>query len=394
MVRIVILAAALALSTSSTVAAQAAEPEPTRPPDQFKGVRTAVITSALTDPLLNTQIKAAATAAHRAIGGNVKKRLWTGTLPTPRSVATAARDLAELGNDIVLITGGDSQRTVGQAGLWPETHFLDIGQPFPCVTQDGIPDPSGGCGGGVNALPFNYSVVTFAVDEPAYLAGVVAASASRNDRLGIISGLRDCDECNRYIEGFTLGAQSVKPGIGIELTYLADDDVEAAFGDPIIGKTFAEAFINVHQPDVLFPVAGASTRGMIEAACDAGILAVGSEGDVSTLYPQLAECILTSIDKDLQGTIRESIFGVSNETIARSVLLDLDGGGVSITDEWKQRPGLLVDLPTRFDNAQLSIQSGLLDTCPTACSDRPELAPRAVGTPDPSAAPSDEPAAA
>ena len=248
------------------------------------------------------------------------------------------------------------------------------------VTRDGRADPSGTCEGGLGALPSNYSSITFAVDEAAYLAGIIAAGASRRDRLGIISGLEDCKECRRYLEGFQLGARSAKPNIDIDIAYLADDDVEAAFGAPDIAKTFAEAFINVYRPDVLFPVAGSSGVGMIEAACDAGILAVGSDLDVAAAYPDLAECILTSVTKDMETAVRESIFSVTNAAVRREWLHDLASGGVSLTDDWRSIPGLPVDLPARYEGANERIVAGLVDTCPVEC-------PKPEAEPEPSEAP-------
>lgn len=376
--RVLGLVVAWSLLTASVTVAQIGEPSATPPPNLIKGVQTAVITSALADRKANEIIDAAGLAAHTVIAGTEKHFLPI-VLATPQNVVLGARDLAapELGYDIVVMTGGDSQSTVGTAGLFPETAFVDIGQPRPCVTDDGRPDPSGACTGGSEGIPFNYSNISFSVDEGAYLAGIVAASASPNDRIGIISGLADCDECRTYIEGFTLGAKSVKPAIEIELAYLADDDIVAGFGATTAGKVFAEAFINVYQPDVLFPLAGAGTAGMIEAACDANIAAIGSEIDISANYPDLEQCVYTSIVKDLDRAVHDSIVDVANDTRARERVFDLNNGGVMATEEWRQVPGLPVDLQPRLDTARQEIQVGLLDTCPTQCPmrERPVAAP-------------------
>ena len=93
---------------------------------------------------------------------------------------------------MVIISGGDSQANVGIARSFSNTVFIDLGQPLPCVTDDGQPDPSGTCEGGEFGVPSNYTAVDFAVEDGAYLAGVLAAAASRDDRLGIISGAGDC----------------------------------------------------------------------------------------------------------------------------------------------------------------------------------------------------------
>jgi basic membrane lipoprotein Med (substrate-binding protein (PBP1-ABC) superfamily) len=295
------------------------------------------------------------------------------TLDDTDFVVRAASDLGEQQRDIVVISGGDSEVTAGFALDFTDptyTIFIDIDQPFPCLTFDGRVDPTGTCAG--RALPFNHEVVEFAVDQPAYLAGVIAASASRDDRLGIISGTPDCTTCNRYIEGFTLGARSVQPEIEIRVAHLSDDDEATAFGDPDTARTFAKAFIDVYRPDVLLPVAGASSKGVIEAACDEGILAIGTDFDVSAAYPSLDRCVLASITRDIDRAVKWSVWKyIDGEDLGHRVL-EIGDGGVALTDEWDDLPILPVDTVERFGAALEGILSGRIDTCPTACGNGAE----------------------
>ncbi len=319
MIKVISLAAAFALLGGGAVSAQIGEPVATPPPNQVEGVTTGLVRNDVTEPAINAIVERAAAFAHEEIGGRPegkKAGFLSVTLPATSNVVLAARDLAEENRNVVVISGGDSQGTVGFAAAYPNTVFLDIDQALPCVTRDGRADPSGTCEGGLDAIPFNYSAVGFEVDQAAYLAGVIAAAASRDDSLGIISGMLDCAECNRYIQGFLLGARSVKPDIDVEVAYLADEGEAVAFDDPTSAKTFAKAFIDVYDPDVLLPLAGSGSRGIIEAACEAGIYAVGTDVDVSTTYPELAECILASITKDFEYAVRESIFQFANQTLA------------------------------------------------------------------------------
>ena len=391
-VRVFASAAAMTLlSTSVTFGQQIGEPTGTEPPRQVKNGKTAVITSALADRKANAIINTAGREAHLAIGGQ-PRNFWPaedaeqeGALATPQNVAFGAQDLAKEEYDIVVLNGSDSQASVGVASSFPGTAFVDIGQTRPCVTNDGRPDPSGTCAGGSQGIPSNYSYVSFAVDQAAYLAGIVAAAASPNGRIGIISGLADCAECNTYIEGFTLGARSVKPAIEVQVAYLADDDIEAGFGAETAGKIFAEAFINVYRPDVLFPLAGTATTGMLEAACDANIVAIGSEIDMAVNYPEVQSCVYSSIVKDFDRAVRDSIIDVPNGTRERERVFDLNDGGVAATEEWRQVPGLPPDLQTRIDTARQQIQAGLIDTCPTQCPTRER--PETQASPGPETSP-------
>ena len=396
----IVIAAALASLTVSAVSAQVGDPVATPPPNQFPGVLTAIIRNETTEPSINEAVEQAATFAHKEIGGRddaKRDTLISITRPTTPDVVLAARDLAEDERNLVLISGGDSQATIGFAGAYPNTVFVDVDQPVPCVTNDGRADPSGTCAGGTSAIPFNYASVDFSVDQGAYLAGIIAAAASRDDSLGIISGTPDCPECNLYADGFVLGARSVKPDVDVTIAYLADEGEEIAFGDPTLAKTFAKAFIDVYQPDVVLPLAGSGSRGIIEAACEAGIFAVGTDYDVATAYPELAECILTSISKDIKYAVREAIFAFANASLGPEWRLGLADGAVAVTDEWTRLPGLPVDLTERYTLAEQAILTGQIATCSTECGgasrprdtdvpvdpDEPTVSPPPVASPLP-----------
>jgi len=367
--RIIIGAAALTLLASSMVAAQA----PTPPPDPFGAtLRTTVITNALDHAPTNELIEQTAHDFHvDELGGKAnssKKNGWFPVVPQPSTdgVTESVLDASQRKNHLIIISGGDGQVDVGIAGNFQSTVFVDLGQQRPCVTESGQADPSGTCDGGVAGIPLNYSAVDFAVEDGAYLTGVLGAAASHDGRLGIISGTAECNRCNRYIQGFVTGARSVDPDIDIELAYLADDEV-AGFGDPVSAKTFTEAFIDVYQPDVLLPVGRGATTGMIEAACESGdVLVVGTDIDVSAAHPDLAECLLTSVTTDIATAVRESMHAFANGLMPPEVVYDLVNDRVAVTDEWKKRT-LPVDTRERYKDAETGILTGQIDTCPLDC---------------------------
>ena len=214
MARIISGAAALTLLASSAVFAQSATPPPAQFGPTLRQQRHRRATS--TTPRRTRSSSPPARDMHVLIGGKTSRqeeRLErVGPQPDSSSVIDAVLDMAQLENDVIVISGGDNQATVGhRAGSFENTDFIDVGQQLPCVTPDGQSDPSGTCEGGDFSVPANYSAIDFAVEDGAYLAGVLAAAASRDDRLGIISGASDCVECNRYIRGFVLGALQRRP---------------------------------------------------------------------------------------------------------------------------------------------------------------------------------------
>ena len=378
MSRVIAGAAAMMLLPSSAAVAQL-EPAATPLPDLFPDVQTALVRNELSGPTVNEVVDSTARFAHKEIGGRISSGKRNGFFSSlePASLETvrAGLDCAQLENNLIVISGGDSQSTVGFARNFPNTAFVDIGQPQPCVDSDGRFDPSGTCEGETFMIPANYMAVNFQVEDAAYLAGVIAAAATRDDRLGIISGKRDCEECNRYIQGFVQGARSLKPDVEIELAYIADDDEAHAFGDPTTAKTFTKAFIDVYQPDVLLPIARGASKGMIEAACEAGILAVGTDIDMSNVHLDLADCVLTSIIKDTEFAVRESIFRFSNGELLPTWDLGLQDGHVDVTDEWTRVPTLRGDAVERYASAREAIITDRIASCPDACGAPVSLGP-------------------
>lgn len=369
--RIMATAAALTLLATSTAFAQFDDDDPLVSP--VEGVRTAVVLNANTDDSVNAAIAAEARAAHLEIGGVIDDKkpklnaFFESTEPDRMAVVQAAVDDANDANNLVIISGGDSQSIIGVVSRTPTAIFIDLGQPLPCVDERGSPDRTGACLGGELAMPFNYSAVTFGVEDPAYLAGVVAASASRNDRLGIISGMADCDECNRYIQGFIQGARSIEPDITINQAFLADEDEAIAFGDAVSATAFAEAFIDVFQPDVLLPIAEGASVGMIEAACDAGILVVGTGVDVARQNPELAECVLASVTKDVRTAVRHAVYDFSTGNYPRVREMTLADGYVGLTEEWRLDSTIPVGVKDLYADAFDGLVTGQIDACPTDC---------------------------
>jgi basic membrane lipoprotein Med (substrate-binding protein (PBP1-ABC) superfamily) len=374
MARILTTAAALALLSTSSVSAQL-DPDLVEPV-QFPGIKVGTVYNINSDPSTNARIQATVLPAFEEVGGKISDRpkrnglVDVGELPDRLEVVTIARDLAkDVQPEMVIISGGDAQSTISYASTYPNTMFIDVGQPLPCVDPGGRPDATGACDGGLNSVAGNYSAITYEVEDPAYLAGVLAASASRNNRLGIISGMSDCNECNRMIQGFAAGAVSVKPDIAIEVAFLADDDEKQAFRDAASARTFTEAFIDVHQPDVILPIANGATVGMIEAACDAGVLAIGTTGiDMVTDGPKLdGDCVLASITKDLEAAVRAAIYDFTSVGNPKQRSMTLIDGEVDLTEGWRLLPVLPTDAHERYETARQQLISGQIESCPESC---------------------------
>jgi basic membrane lipoprotein Med (substrate-binding protein (PBP1-ABC) superfamily) len=378
------LTAAMALTLAVSSAAAAQTDAPTRFPTQAGATLvSAVMLNALDGADTNSTILNTARSYHELLGGkpsapkvakkNADKPAPRGGFITPDpiegtdAVTEAALEMAgEDKPDILIVSGGDWQANVGIARLYPTTMVLDINQPRPCLDADGRTDLTGECLGSEGGIPGNYLAMEFAVEEGAYLAGVVAARESRGQSLGVISGALDCLECDRYVTGFINGARSVEPEIEIDVAYLAEDEI-AGFSDRATAKIYADAFIDVYQPGVLLPVGRGATMGMIEAACDAGVKVIGAGIDVSAERPDFAQsCVMVSIVPDVARSVEEAMYyhGGDGPPV---ITYDLARGGVQMTDEWRVSPTKRVDTNEFYDTADVAIKTGQIEPCPDGC---------------------------
>ncbi|HZL15728.1 MAG TPA: BMP family ABC transporter substrate-binding protein, partial [Verrucomicrobiae bacterium] len=182
--------------------------------------------------------------------------------------------------DVIVTVGFNlTNDTVAAAKANPTIHFVGVDQSPVCVDPTGAPDATFACKGDPKTLLPSYTSLYFAEDQAGYLAGIVAAYASKANIIGAIGGTTLCASCVRYIQGYELGAKSVKPSIVVKSSYVTHDFSAAAFNDPAGGKVFANTFIKSNKVDVLFQVAGKTGNGVLEAACAANIYGIGVDVD-------------------------------------------------------------------------------------------------------------------
>lgn len=141
-----------------------------------------------------------------------------------------------------------------------------------------------------------------------YLAGVLAANATRTRHVGIILGTHS-HVLEGFRQGFREGILAVDPSITIAERYVKEDSVEG-FSDPVRAEEIAREMY-VEGVDVIFTVAGFSGTGAItEAKLAPGRYVIGVDRDQSDLGPDV---ILASsvkhVDRAVEFGIREFIDG-------------------------------------------------------------------------------------
>lgn len=274
--------------------------------------------------------------------------------------------------DIIVTVGFNlTSPTVAAAKLNPNIKFIGVDQSPICVDPSGNPDATFACKGDAKTLLPNYTSIYYAEDQAGYLAGIVAASASKSGVIGAIGGTTLCGPCVRYIQGYELGAKSINPNIKVKVAYVTRDFSAAAFNDPVGGKAFAQSFIQTNKPDVLFQVAGKTGNGVLDAACAANIWGVGVDVDQYLSYTNADKCIITSAEKKLVLSVSSTIKAIAAGTATPGDLLynaANDGIGASPITNVQ-----LPDVQAKLDAALAAMKAGTLKTCPdTGCGVGPK----------------------
>jgi basic membrane lipoprotein Med (substrate-binding protein (PBP1-ABC) superfamily) len=162
-----------------------------------------------------------------------------------------------------------------------------------------------GSGGGP-AEP-NFSVFDNWIHEPAYLAGMLAGGLTESNVIGIVGGV-PVPEVNRISNAFIAGAQAVNPEVEAKVSFIN------SWFDPASAKEAALAQIDAGA-DVLY----AERAGVIEAAVQEGLLAVGNMSDQSADGP---DSVVTSVTWNMTPTVEYIIDQVAGGTYTAQDLKD------------------------------------------------------------------------
>lgn len=215
------------------------------------------------------------------------------------------------GRDIVVGVGLSIGDALGDAAKQhPGMRFIAV---------DGIPSTGHDDTWGTNGVS-----LLFAEDHAGYLAGVLAASMSEADHIGVVAGPVVIPPMERYVEGFLDGARSVDPTIVADVTYAE------SFDDAAEGKASAAAMTEAGA-DVIFAVGGSTSRGAIEAACAAEVMAIGAETDQYQRLPDSRPCLLSSAMKDISHSVEEALLRVARGEMVPGVdIQDASTGGIRL----------------------------------------------------------------
>ncbi|WP_205842065.1 BMP family ABC transporter substrate-binding protein [Natranaerobius trueperi] len=283
------------------------EEEATEPEDETLQVGIVLSTGGLGDQSFND-------AAYRGLEWAEEDFDIEFTHIEPEDVAEDAQSLrqfAERGYDLIFGVGfqmADSLETVAQE--YPDIKFGHVDEDF----GEDIPD--------------NVESLNFAEHEGSFLAGALAAKVSESGTIGYVGG-EDFGLIHRFEGGFVQGAQYIDEDIEII------SDYAASFEDSGRGREIALSFID-RGADVIYHAAGGSGMGVIEAAEESGIYAIGVDSNqnwvapghvITSMLKQVDNAVYETVERVIDGTYEGGLnreFGLEDDGVSLSSLTEID----------------------------------------------------------------------
>lgn len=171
----------------------------------------------------------------------------------------------------------------------------------------------------------NVASIIFNEEEMGFLAGSLAGLMTKTNAIAFIGGM-EIPLIQKFQKGYEKGAKYVNPNIKTGALYTSGSN---PFNDPIRGKENSEILIN-KGADVLFHEAGGTGLGMIEAAVEKGVYAIG----VYSNQDELAEgTVLSSVIINLDVAVYDTVKLVNENKFKAGIkVYGIKENGIDFTD--------------------------------------------------------------
>lgn len=251
-------------------------------------------------------------------------------------------DAADSGYDVIIAGTFDMTPYIVEAAAeYPDTKFIDF---------DDSPDFAA-------CECSNVLSVMYGTSTAGYLAGYAAAKISQTGVIATILGM-EFPTVTDFKVGFDQGAKDANPSIEIL------NAVAGTFSDPAKGKEIGLAQLG-QNADVIFPIAGSTGIGALQAVKEAGKLAVGVDSDQATIFAAggdqaQADVIFTSVEKKVGESLYLALKGTIEGTqeYGKRELLGLKDGAVGISKNAQYEKIVPAELRAEIDGLEAKIVSG------------------------------------
>ncbi len=216
---------------------------------------------------------------------------------------------AQQGAALVVSVGFDQANAIAAAAKkFPKTHFAIVD-----VDQHDL-----------KGNPQNVEGIVFSEQEVGYLAGYLAGlmekSRGGSATIGSVGGEKQ-PPVDRYIAGYQAGARKADPGIRLMNAYSQDWVDQAKCKVDALNQIQAGA-------NIVFQVAGGCGLGVIDAAKEKGVWAIGVDADQSYLGSQVLTSAMKRVDNSVYDTVKQVLDGTFKGGTNSRFSLENDGVGL------------------------------------------------------------------
>ena len=168
----------------------------------------------------------------------------------------------------------------------------------------------------------NLRQYAFREEQGSYLVGVAAALASQTGKVGFVGGM-DIPLIRKFACGYVQGVKDTNPSA--EVIQNMTGTTPSAWNDPAKGVELTKGQID-RGADVVYHAAGGTGMGVIQAAAEAGKLAIGVDSNQNGIAPG---SVLTSMLKRVDVAAYETLSDAKNGAFTSGVqILGAAEGGV------------------------------------------------------------------
>ena len=211
----------------------------------------------------------------------------------------------------------------------------------------------------------------YAVDQAAFLAGYVAASATQTGKVGTFGGI-NIPPVVDFMDGFAFGVAHYNEVHGAAVEVLGWDPADREgglftgnFDSTDDGRRMAETLMD-EGADIILPVAGPVGLGTLAAVQERGgayVIWVDTDGTISA--SEYKDIILTSVLKKLDVSVVQAAQAIEDGSFAGGThVANLENSGVDIAPFYDLGSMVPSDVQTELDGIRAEIIAGTLATKP------------------------------
>jgi basic membrane protein A len=152
----------------------------------------------------------------------------------------------------------------------------------------------------------NVASLIFREHEGSFLVGAIAGLTTSTGKVGFIGGM-DIPLIHKFEIGYVEGVKYVRPDAEVLVAYAGSGP--QAFHDPVKGKSLALSQFE-RGADIIFQAAGSTGNGVIDAAKERGLLAIGVDANQNYMAPgNVLTSMLKRVDVSVFEIIKDVIEG-------------------------------------------------------------------------------------